>query len=223
MPLLLLVRHGETDWNRTGQIMGARPVPLNPAGQAQARRLAGLLRSWFHPTADGKPTGGRFRLDVGGHDPGTQRLITSPVVRTRQTADLLSEGLHLHPCLAQGLSEIGVGEWEGRYWRDLSDDPVRRNFYSLPSEACPPGGETLCAVQARAVAAVERAGAGASAKVLVAVSHADVIRSIIAHYLRLDIIQTRGMNIDHASLTALDLNLPSEPRLLFLNFVPLET
>jgi len=223
MPLLLLVRHGETDWNRTGQIMGARPVPLNEAGQAQARRLAGLLRSWFHPTAAGKPAGRRSLLDVGAHDPRTQRLITSPVVRTRQTADILSEGLHLHPCLDEGLSEIGVGEWEGRYWRDLSDDPIRRNFYSLPSEACPPGGETLRTVQARAVAAVERAGAGESAKIVVAVSHVDVIRAVVAHYLRLDIIQTRGMTIDHASLTALDLNIPSEPRLLCLNFVPLET
>jgi probable phosphoglycerate mutase len=128
--------------------------------------------------------------------------------------------LQLHPCPDQGLSEIGVGAWEGRYWKELSDDPVRRDFYSRPSEACPPGGETLCAVQARAVAAVERAGAGDSAGILVAVSHADVIRSIIAHYLRLEFVQTRGMNIDHASVTALDLNVLAEPRLLFLNFIP---
>ena len=67
MPTILLVRHGETDWNCSGQIMGARPVPLNQNGIIQAARLALQLTALPTPL-----------------------LYSSPMVRARQTADILS-------------------------------------------------------------------------------------------------------------------------------------
>src|SRR3989442_1418135 len=63
MSTLFLVRHGETDWNRSGQIMGERPVPLNRHGVAQAQRLAESLQ--------GRPI---------------EALYSSPVARALQTA-----------------------------------------------------------------------------------------------------------------------------------------
>ena len=54
---------------------------------------------------------------------------------------------------------------------------------------------------------------------LIVVSHADVVRAILGHYLHIDLQLARHMRIDHASLTALDLN-GSEADLLFLNFTP---
>ena len=106
----------------------------------------------------------------------------------------------------------------------VKDDLIRENFYSNPTEARPPGGETLKEVQIRAVAAVERVmkDSPTSSEVadqFVIVSHADVVRTIIAHYLHMELQTIRQVRIDHASLTALELDglLAS---LLFLNYHP---
>jgi len=193
---ILLVRHGQTDWNVTGQIMGQRPVPLNETGKSQAYRLAELLR-------------GR----------SIQGIYSSPVIRARRTAEILASVLQLEVTDEQGLCEIGCGEWEGRFWNDLADDLVRQDFYVKPHEARPPGGETLRDVQARAVAAVQRVIAGAPGGQIVLVSHADVVRAILAHYLDLNLQMVRRLRIDHASVTALELN-GDDADLLFLNYVP---
>ncbi len=200
MPTLLLVRHGETDWNRSGQIMGERPVPLNDAGEHQAQRLAAVLESHT-----------------------INAIFSSPVKRAKQTADILASSAKLPVTEDRALTEIDVGEWVGRYWKDLTDDLVRRNFYSKPADTRPPGGETLHEVQTRAVGFIDRAisettGASQDAQLLF-VSHADVVRAVLAHYLRLDLQTIRQVRIDHASLTAIELN-GSLTSLLFLNYTP---
>ncbi len=199
MPTILLVRHGETDWNRSGQIMGERPIPLNRRGEAQAQALAGVL------------------------GPGAARAVySSPVQRARQTAQILAAAIQRSVDTDRALTEIGVGAWEGRFWRDLTDDLIRHNFYRKPEEARPPGGETLREVQVRAVSAVQRAIGQASLSEqdrLVIVSHADVIRAIVAHYLELDLQTIRRMRIDHASVTAIGLG-DGLTDLLFLNYTP---
>ncbi|MBI4401617.1 MAG: histidine phosphatase family protein [Nitrospirae bacterium] len=196
MPTVLLVRHGETDWNRSGQIMGERPVPLNQNGRAQAQRLAAFLKA--------RPI---------------QALYSSPVARALQTAEILASALQLPVTPERGLTEIGVGEWEGRYWKDLAEEMARQNFYVIPEDARPPGGETLRETQQRAVAAVERASSGLGTGSLLFVSHADVVRAIVAHYLGFDLRTVRQIRIDHASLTALEIN-GSTADLLFLNYIP---
>ena len=194
MPTILLVRHGETDWNRSGQIMGEQPVPLNQNGEAQVKRLASFLKSR-----------------------SIRALYSSPVARAIQTAEILASLLQVPLTADRGLTEIKVGEWEGRYWKDLTDEFARQQFYASPEEARPPGGETLSEVQIRAVAAVERARARAEADRLLFVSHADVVRAILAHYLKFDLKTVRQMRIDHASLTALELD-GTQADLLFLNY-----
>ncbi len=196
MPRMYLIRHGETDWNLSGQVMGEQPVPLNRTGETQARLLAGSL------TADA------FRT-----------LVSSPVARAKQTAEILASVLRVPVTTDRGLTEINVGEWEGRYWKDLVDATARQSFYTSPHHARPPGGETLREVQIRAVAAVERARAGGGSGPLVFVSHADVLRAILAHYLNWDLQQVRQIQIAHASLTALELNATSA-ELIFLNYRP---
>ncbi len=199
MPTVLLVRHGETDWNRSGQIMGERPIPLNTRGEAQAQALAGVL------------------------GPGVARAVySSPIQRARQTAQILAAAVERPVDTDHALTEIGVGEWEGKFWRDLTDDLIRHNFYAKPDEARPPGGETLREVQVRAVAAVQRAieqpGLSGEDR-LVIVSHADVIRAIVAHYLELDLKTIRRVRIEHASVTAIGL-ADGVADLLFLNYTP---
>lgn len=196
MPTVLLVRHGETDWNRSGQIMGERPVPLNQNGRAQAQRLAAFLKARQ-----------------------IQALYSSPVARALQTAEILASALQLPVTTERGLTEIGVGEWEGRYWNDLTEEIARQNFYAIPEDARPPGGETLRETHRRAVAVIERASSWHGTGSLLFVSHADVVRAIVAHYLGFDLRTVRQIRIDHASLTALEIN-GSTADLLFLNYIP---
>ena len=196
MSICLLVRHGETDWNRSGRVMGDQPIPLNHAGERQARELALLL---------------------GGAK--IARIYSSPVLRAWQTAQVLGEQLQAAIVPAPGLSEIGVGAWLNRFWRDLADDPAKRDWYAKPDEARPPGGETLCEVQRRAVLAVQEALSTLGDDHCAFVSHADVIRTVLAHYLHLDLGSLRNMRIDNASATALEIT-PQGNQLLFLNYRP---
>ena len=196
MPTLLLIRHGETDWNRSGQVMGNQPIPLNQTGEQQARACADMLA----------------QTPIAG-------IFTSPVLRAVQTAEIVgrrhSAPLHHLP----GLSEIGVGDWINRYWKDFAEDPAKRDWYSHPDRARPLGGETLREVQQRAVAAVERALLAAPETTYAFVSHGDVIRALLAHYLRLDLATLRHARIDHAGVSGLELT-GSEAQLLFLNHRP---
>ena len=176
--------------------MGDQPVPINHAGERQARELASLLA-------------------------GTKisRIYSSPVLRALQTAQILSSSLLTDVVQAPGLSEIGMGAWMNQFWRDLADDPAKRDWYSRPDVARPAGGETLREVQRRAVSAVEEILATAGSGHSLLVSHADVIRTILAHYLQMDLLQLRSMKIDHASATALEIT-PQSNQLLFLNLRP---
>src|SRR2546427_11955423 len=97
MSTLFLVRHGETDWNRSGQIMGKRPVPLNRRGVAQAQRFAESLQ--------GRPI---------------EALYSSPVARALETPEILSSALHLLVTVVGGFTYVGGGHWEGRYRKDLT-------------------------------------------------------------------------------------------------------
>ena len=196
MPICLLVRHGETDWNRSGQVMGHQPIPLNQAGERQVHQLAAAL----------------CHAKIAG-------LYSSPVLRAIQTAHILGEACQVSMTMAPGLSEIGVGEWMNRFWHELSDDPAKRDWYTRPHEARPPGGETLHEVQQRAISVIEDIRTIDADGHWVFVSHADVIRTIVAHYLQTDIAPLRRMRIDNASATGVEIT-PQGNQLLFLNYRP---
>ena len=88
MTTLLLVRHGETDWNRLGRWQGHSDTPLNARGREQARELA--------PQLDG--------VDV---------VYSSDLARARETAEILAEELGADVRLDARLRERGFGAWEG--------------------------------------------------------------------------------------------------------------
>jgi uncharacterized phosphatase len=87
---ILLVRHGETDWNRERRFQGRADMPLNEAGRADARRLARELRA----------------------DP-VLALYSSPLRRALETARILGDELRLEVETDASLMEIDVGTWQG--------------------------------------------------------------------------------------------------------------
>ncbi len=186
VPTLVLVRHGRTPANAGGRLAGRTPgVHLDDIGREQAarvgRRLAGVA---------------------------VVRVVASPLERTVETAKALmvgrTDGLRLRR--DRGLIEVGYGSWAGRPLAELAAEPLWQTVQSHPSGAAFPEGESLADVQHRAVASVRRhdrevaAEHGADA-VWVVVSHADVIKAVLADALGLHLDQFQRIVVDTASVS----------------------
>jgi broad specificity phosphatase PhoE len=128
---VLLVRHGETPWNREGRYQGRTDIPLSPSGEAQVKALG--LRLADLPIA---------------------LAIASPLARARNTAEAILAGRTTQLELDEGLLEISHGEWEGKLASDLelSHAEMLGTWRSQPERNVPagPGAETLGDVEDRA-------------------------------------------------------------------------
>jgi probable phosphomutase (TIGR03848 family) len=106
----------------------------------------------------------------------------------------------------KGLSECDYGDWQGRSLKDLAKEPLWKVVQTQPSAAVFPGGESMQGMQARAVAAVRRHDARVEAEhgpgaVWVAVSHGDVIKSVLADALGMHLDLFQRLHVDPASLS----------------------
>lgn len=186
MATLLLVRHGRTTANTAGVLAGRAPgVHLDDEGRAQAARAAERLASV--PLA---------------------LVVTSPLERCRETARAIVGGQAARPPLRseRDLTECDYGEWQGRALKELSREKLWKTVQGQPSAAGFPGGETLAAMQARAVAACRRLDAAVEAEhgsgaVWVAVSHGDVIKSVVADALGTHLDHFQRLHVDPASVS----------------------
>ena len=154
---LLLARHGETEWNRTGRFQGHADPPLSEIGREQAAALAERL---------------------AGN--GIRAIYTSDLLRASETAQLVATRLGLEVVEEAGLREIDVGSWSGLTRDEIaSSDP--EGFERWLGGEIGHDGETREQLTDRVVAAVERiAHAHAGVTVLV-VSHGGAIRALRRH------------------------------------------
>ena len=130
LPELLVVRHGETEWNRLGRWQGPLDSPLTATGEDQARAVGRLLR------------------DVGV-TPATHRFDCSPQGRAVRTAELILDGAGV-PRIDERLREIGVGDWAGRLREELmAEAGLGPGARMLDLYARAPGGEPFAALYAR--------------------------------------------------------------------------
>jgi probable phosphomutase (TIGR03848 family) len=155
-------------------------------------------------------------------------LVTSPLERCRQTAKAIltrqagASGSRANGLEAdRGLSECDYGEWQGKALKDLAKEPLWRVVQNQPSAVVFPGGESLQAMQARAVAAVRRLDARVEAEhgpaaVWAAVSHGDIIKSVLADALGMHLDLFQRINVDPASVSIVRYT-PSRPFVLATN------
>ncbi|MFI7589138.1 histidine phosphatase family protein [Spongisporangium articulatum] len=179
MPTVLLVRHGRTNANATGLLAGWTPgIGLDETGRTQAKGLAERLAAV--PLA---------------------AAVVSPLQRCQETAQLL---LDAHPRTLDGalspvtderLGECKYGDWTGRPLKELAEEPLWKVVQAHASAVTFPGehGESIPQMQTRAVTAIREHDARIAAEhgddaVWLAVSHGDVIKSILADAL--------GMHLD---------------------------
>ncbi|WP_166350347.1 MSMEG_4193 family putative phosphomutase [Phytoactinopolyspora limicola] len=195
MPVVLLIRHGRTAANASATLAGRAPgVELDETGEAQVRRL-----------------GERF----AGLTPA--RVVSSPLERCVGTAKAIADDVHTD----ERLLECDYGAWTGRRLGELRRMALWKVVQEHPSGATFPGGESMRSMQGRAVEAIRdhdaqvATGAGPNA-VWVAVSHGDVIKSIVADALGLHLDQFQRLVINPASITAVSYT-ERRPFLLRLN------
>jgi broad specificity phosphatase PhoE len=158
MTQVLVVRHGETDWNREGRWQGQGGPGLNDTGRAQAARIAARLA--------------RLRIDA---------LYTSDLDRAEQTAAVIGAAVGREPQPDQGLREVDNGDWRGltrAQVRQRNPAGYRRWLRGEPGWH---GGETYDEMHARVVGTLDRLLAVHRRGRIVLVSHGGAVRAIVAH------------------------------------------
>jgi broad specificity phosphatase PhoE len=180
MVTVFLLRHGETPWNKLGRIMGRTQVPLGADGIQQIQKIVPLIAT--------------LELDA---------IYTSPLRRAVQTAKLVATGTKLPISKSEGLTEIAFGEWTGRHFDELIDNELYRRFIKSPATTLLPGGETISDVQRRGLKVIDEAAQKVPGGRFLFVSHGDVIRAILCHYMKLPLNEYRRLRVDNGSLSAL--------------------
>ncbi len=175
---LVLIRHGETDWNVEGRYQGQADPPLNERGREQARRLVEAVR----------PLG----LEV---------VYSSPLLRAWETACILARELNLPLYPEPRLKEIHQGEWQGMLVTE-----IRRRYPQLfarweeePWSVRVPGGETLEEVQRRVFQAVDDILARHPGQTVAIVSHRLPLALLKIRYQGLDPNQVRKIPIPNTA------------------------
>lgn len=187
MPTLILVRHGRSTANTAGVLAGRAPgVALDERGGAQSAALPARL-SQVPLTA----------------------VVSSPLQRCRETLQPLLDArpwLTLH--IEDRISECDYGDWSGRKLAELGDEPLMEVVQQHLSAAAFPGGESMRAMQARAVDAVrdwnariEEAHGPEAAYVMC--SHGDIIKSLVADALGMHLDLFQRISVEPCSVTAI--------------------
>lgn len=193
---LLLIRHGENDWVGTNRLAGRTPgVHLNEQGRQQSERLAQTLAQ--QPIS---------------------AVYSSPLERCLETAQPIATALGLPVHAEPGVLEVDYGEWRGANLKELAEKPEWRAVQHYPSSFRFPGGETLYEVQTRAVAALERIVTAHPNQLVAVLSHGDVIRTSLAHFMGTPLDLFQRIQIGTASISGLAFH-DLRPSVLFTNYL----
>lgn len=175
---IVLLRHGETEWSRSGQHTGRTDVPLTARGEADARALAGSL---------------------GGFD--FTLVLASPLQRARRTAELAG----LAPELEDDLMEWDYGAYEGLTTAQIRDD--LGYDWTVFEHGVPPGetpGESVEDVAARAARVVRRATEAMAHGDVALVAHGHLLRVLTAVFLRQEPRLGAQLLLDAGSICVLE-------------------
>lgn len=177
---VFFVRHGSHD--RLGRVLCGRMdgVSLSERGLAEARE-----------------TGARLAREE------LSALYSSPMTRTRETAEVLSAAAGLPVETCEDLTEVDYGDWTGATFDALADDPRWATWNAARGVTGTPGGESLIEVQVRMRRFVDEARARHPDQRIAAVSHGDPIKAILAHAMGVPLDNLGRFEVSPASISVL--------------------
>ncbi|HEX2501916.1 MAG TPA: MSMEG_4193 family putative phosphomutase [Methylomirabilota bacterium] len=191
---MLLVRHGQT--STTGVVLPGRAPGLHLAerGREEAADVAGRIARVPRVTA----------------------VYSSPLERARETATPIATTAGVPVTIEPGLLECDYGEWTGLSLKDLRRKPEWKAVQRYPSGFRFPGGESFTEMQARMTDTLARLVASHPGHTVVAVSHADPIKTAVAHALGTHLDLFQRIAVFTASVTAIAYG-PTGPTVLAVN------
>jgi broad specificity phosphatase PhoE len=172
MTTLVLIRHGQTDWNVEGRWQGQADPPLNDRGREQARRAAEYQRRY-----------------------GFAALYSSDLRRAMETAQVIGMEMGLDVIPEPRLREVNLGRWQGRLSADIQaqyPDEFRR-WHESPLTAHPPDGEDIPTLAARVLQAINEIIARHPKRRVGIVSHELPIAVVLCYAARLGLEHLRSM------------------------------
>jgi probable phosphoglycerate mutase len=180
---LIVVRHGQTDWNVNGRYMGWTDEPLNNEGVQQAQSLARRLGQW-----------------------PISAVYSSPLQRAVRTAEAVAEPHSIAVQRIDDLGEMRIGTWEGMFAKDIAAayPELWKTWRANPGDFRMPGGESLGEVRERVIRASDRITADSEGKTVLAVTHDVVVRLLSAHCLGTGLDIYRRLEVGNASMTLME-------------------
>jgi probable phosphoglycerate mutase len=165
MTCIILVRHGQTEWNRVERFRGRADVPLNETGLAQAEATGLRIHDEWQPSA----------------------VYSSPLSRAVRTSEAIAKHFNLPVQIHSGMADIDYGEWQGLTPDEVQDRwPIALHaWYHQPDQAIIPGGETLAQLRSRGMSAINELSARHAQQTIVLVGHTVIIRIILLGVLGL--------------------------------------
>lgn len=191
MTRVVLVRHGETEWNSARRLQGQRDISLSAAGRSRVEDLAQMIAG--------------FRAE---------RVWSSPLRRARESAAALGFD---DPAVDDRLMEASLGEWEGELSAEIAAAPGSRYRDWRAGRFTPPGGESFEQLRARVVAALNDI-AGAGQGTVLVVTHGGVVRAALDGLCAIS--PTQIVPADSPSVTVLDRSDEGRWRLASFNLAP---
>ncbi len=172
---LILIRHGETDYNRDNRFLGHTDIGINETGRKQAGRLKEVL---------------------AGEE--IHEVYCSDLKRCRETAEIINFEQEIE--FSKNLREMNFGEWEGKMWKEVlasgrdefaswRDDWINRPV---------PGGESFRDMSRNVISEIERIKKSSGKKAVV--THGGCIRTIIGHYLMDSLDKSWHFQVDNGTI-----------------------
>jgi probable phosphoglycerate mutase len=179
----LLLRHGETPLSAERRFAGRGDIPLTETGRRQAAAAAARLAA-------------RGGIDV---------IVSSPLRRTRRTAEAVAEATGAPVVVDDDLAETDFGKWEGLSFAEAgAQDPDEMRAWMGAADAAPPGGESFATVGRRVIAALDRLLAAYPEQTVVVVSHVTPIKTLLCRALLAPPAALFRIHLDVASLCEVD-------------------
>ena len=179
MATLLLVRHGETHWNREKIFRGRADIPLGERGKKQAERVGDALK-----------------------DRPLEAIYTSPLLRSVKTAEAIAAHHDVPLSKVDEITDIDYGEWQSKALKQVMADypDLCALWESAPHKSRIPGGESLDEVKARALPAILNLADNHSGEIAV-VSHRVVLKVLILSLLGLGVEGFWNLKLDTCGIS----------------------
>jgi probable phosphoglycerate mutase len=143
-------------------------------------------------------------------------VYSSPLERTRETANAIASECGVEPVFSDDLGEMRVGAWEGMLFQDLESRQEWRDYNAHRSRMRPPGGELIGEVQLRMIRGLECIQTQHPDGLAAVVSHCDPIRALLCHYLGAPLDSLTRFEISTASVSVVECP-PWGPKVICLN------